>query len=150
MAKKKKLSNFQHGEILYDHECKDSLSTIAKNIKYSKTTMHYTLKQYTKTGSTVPKKCPGLKPIFNKAALEELNQIVTQNAMHYHLTICEIQALWQREKNQKVSISTLHHALKKCGLCSCVAHHKLLISVNNKVKCQTWAKDHLNWSTHQW
>ncbi|CAG8660808.1 13745_t:CDS:1 [Dentiscutata heterogama] len=150
MAKKKKLSNFQHGGILYDHGRKDALSTIAKNIKCSKTTVHDTLKWYTETGFTVPKKRPGPKPIFDEAALEELNQIVIRDAMHHRLTIHEIQALWQREKNQKVSISTLRRALRKCGLRSCVARHKPLISANNKVKRQAWAKDHLNWSTHQW
>ncbi|CAG8772062.1 16077_t:CDS:1, partial [Dentiscutata heterogama] len=82
-----------HGEIFYNHEHKDTLSTIAKTIKCDKTTMYNTLKQYTETGSTVPKKYPGSKPIFNKAALEELKQIVIQDAMHRHLTIHEIQAL---------------------------------------------------------
>ncbi|CAG8729365.1 12542_t:CDS:1, partial [Cetraspora pellucida] len=51
--------------ILYGHKHKDSLTTIAKNIKCSKTTMHNTLKQYAQTGSTMLRKHPNPKAIFN-------------------------------------------------------------------------------------
>ncbi|CAG8729359.1 12541_t:CDS:1, partial [Cetraspora pellucida] len=64
-------------EILYDHKHGDSLATIAKNIKCSKTTVHETLKQYAQTGSTMPRKHPGPKAIFNESALEEFKKIVT-------------------------------------------------------------------------
>ncbi|CAG8806997.1 3488_t:CDS:2, partial [Racocetra persica] len=85
-----------HGGILYSRGRKDLLSTIAKNIEYSKTTVHDTLKRYAETGSTVPKKRPA------------------------------------KRKNQKVFVSILHCALRKCGLRSCVAYHKPLISASNK------------------
>ncbi|CAG8826935.1 7452_t:CDS:2, partial [Cetraspora pellucida] len=110
---KKKKSYLQHGEILYGHKYGDSLATIAKNIKCSKTTMHDILKRYAQTESTMPRKCSGPKVIFNKSALEELRKIVTQDTKHHQLSLKEIQDLWKKEKNQKVSISIIRHALKK-------------------------------------
>ncbi|CAG8827139.1 3450_t:CDS:2, partial [Cetraspora pellucida] len=61
--------------ILYSYKHGDFLATIAKNIKCGKTTVHDTLKRYAQTGSTMPRKCPGPKSIFNKSALEELRKI---------------------------------------------------------------------------
>ncbi|CAG8791726.1 13104_t:CDS:2, partial [Cetraspora pellucida] len=101
--------------ILYGHKHGDSLATIAKNIKCSKTTVHDTLKRYAQTGSTMPRKCLGPKAIFNESALEELRKMVTQDTKYCRLSLKEIQDLWKKEKNQKVSISTICHALKKCG-----------------------------------
>ncbi|CAG8637233.1 1167_t:CDS:2, partial [Cetraspora pellucida] len=68
--------------ILYDHKCGDSLATIVKNIKCSKTTVHKTLKWYAQTGSTMPRKRPDPKAIFNESALEELRKMVIQDTKH--------------------------------------------------------------------
>ncbi|CAG8449347.1 3566_t:CDS:2, partial [Cetraspora pellucida] len=103
-----------HLGILYGHKRGDSLATIAKNIKCGKTTVHETLKRYAQTGSTMPRKRPGPKAIFNESALEELRKMVTQDTKHRRLSLKEIQDLWKKEKNQKVSISTIRRALKKC------------------------------------
>ncbi|CAG8826754.1 1425_t:CDS:2, partial [Cetraspora pellucida] len=65
--KKKKLSYLQHEGILYGHKHGDSLATIAKNIKCE---------------STMPKKCPEPKAIFNESALEELRKMVIQDTKH--------------------------------------------------------------------
>ncbi|CAG8835983.1 21973_t:CDS:2, partial [Cetraspora pellucida] len=142
--KKKKLSYLQHKEILYSHKHEDSLATIAKNIKCGKTTMHDTLKQYAQTESTMPRKRPGSKAIFNESALEELRKMVIQDTKHHRLSLKEIQDLWKKKKNQKVSISTIRHALKKCGLKSYIACHKPLISAKNRLEQKAWAEEHLN------
>ncbi|CAG8697701.1 661_t:CDS:2, partial [Cetraspora pellucida] len=96
---KKKLTTLQHGGILYDHSRGNSYSTIAKNVKCKKTTVHDAIK-CTEARTTVVKKRPGRKPIFDTSALEELKKLVTQDAKHRHLSACEIQELWNKEKNQ--------------------------------------------------
>ncbi|CAG8728659.1 33755_t:CDS:2, partial [Racocetra persica] len=100
MAKKKKLTALQQGGILYSRN--------------------------REAGTTVVKKCPGRKSIFDTPALEELKKLVIQDTNHCRLNAREIQELWNKEKNQTVSISTIRRALKKTGL------------------------HHLHWSTHQW
>ncbi|CAG8574036.1 27847_t:CDS:2, partial [Racocetra persica] len=149
MAKKKKLTTLQHGGILYGRNRGESYSTITRNVKCEKTTVHDILKR-AEVETTVVKKRPGRKPIFDTPALEELKKLVIQVTNYYHLSAREIQELWNKEKNQTVSISTICRALKKTGLRSCVAHYKPLISKKNKEIRYAWAKDYLNWLTHQW
>ncbi|CAG8743070.1 14889_t:CDS:2, partial [Cetraspora pellucida] len=96
------------------YKCGNSLATIAKNIKCSKTIVYNTLKRYAQTGSTMPRKCPGPKAIFNESALEELKKMIIQDTKHHRLSLKEIQDLWKKEKNQKVSIFTIRYTLKKC------------------------------------
>ncbi|CAG8776504.1 17903_t:CDS:1, partial [Cetraspora pellucida] len=75
-GKKKKLTELQLGGILYGRSCSDSYTTIAKNGKCGKTTVHDVLKQYDKTGSAIAKKQSGCKPIFGALELDELKRMV--------------------------------------------------------------------------
>ncbi|CAG8824738.1 13062_t:CDS:2, partial [Racocetra persica] len=137
MAKKKKLTALQQGEILYSHNHGESYSTIARNVKYEKTTVHDILKR-AEAGTTVVKKRPGRKPIFDTPALEELKRLVTQDTNHRRLSAREIQELWNKEKNQTVSISTIRRALKKTGLRSCVAHESFFRQFSSSHNIRVW------------
>ncbi|CAG8573587.1 1463_t:CDS:2, partial [Scutellospora calospora] len=117
-------------EILYSHKHKDSLLTIAKNIKCNKTIVYDTLKQYTETGSTVPKKCLDSKPIFNEAALEELKQIFSQN---YNTQIWHTLT---EEFDKSYLVSILELIIPICGRMNSEAYVKLLRRHAILVVCQ--------------
>ncbi|CAG8794345.1 8069_t:CDS:2, partial [Racocetra persica] len=85
MAKKKKLTTLQHGGILYSRNRGESYSTIARNVKCRKTTVHDILKR-TEAETTIVKKHPGRKPIFDTPALEELKRLVIQDTNYSHLS----------------------------------------------------------------
>ncbi|CAG8762011.1 17711_t:CDS:2, partial [Cetraspora pellucida] len=78
------------GEILYGRSCDDSYTTIAKNAK----------------------KWSGRKPIFGALKLDELKRMVIQDTKHRHLSAQEIKDLWNKEKNQSVSIFLASHNIR--------------------------------------
>ncbi|CAG8817064.1 594_t:CDS:2, partial [Cetraspora pellucida] len=70
--------------------------------------------------SAIAKKQSGCKPFFGALKLDELKKMVTQDTKHHRLSTQEIKDLWNKEKNQSVSIVTICYALKKAGLRLCV------------------------------
>ncbi|CAG8819034.1 1545_t:CDS:2, partial [Racocetra persica] len=50
----------------------------------------------------------------------------------------EIQELWNKEKNQTVSIFTIRHALKKTGLRLCVAHESFFRQFSSSHNIRVW------------
>ncbi|CAI2201872.1 14001_t:CDS:1, partial [Funneliformis geosporum] len=131
------------------HKRDDSYQKIADIVQCGKTTVYDAIKRFKETGSAIPKKCCDLKPLFNSNAQYSLKKIVTQNSKHRRLTTQKIQELWTKKK-KKVSTVTIRQTLKKVGLCSCVAHSKLLISENNKEKRLSWALEREDWIIAKW
>ncbi|CAJ0836854.1 17845_t:CDS:2 [Entrophospora sp. SA101] len=126
MGKKKELTAEQYGAILYGHKRGDSYQKIADNVQCGKTTVHDAIKRFKKTGSAIPKKRCGPKPLFDSNAQASLKKI------------------------KKVSTVTIRRTLKKVGLRSCVAHSKPLISENNKTKRLAWALERKDWTIAKW
>ncbi|CAJ0759749.1 3825_t:CDS:1, partial [Entrophospora sp. SA101] len=150
MGKKKELTAEQYGAILYGHKRGDSYQKIADNVQCGKTTVHDAIKRFKKTGSAIPKKRCGPKPLFDSNAQASLKKIITQNSKHRRLTTHKIQELWIKKKKKKVSTVTIRRTLKKVGLRSCVARSKPLISENNKTKRLAWALERKDWTIAKW
>ncbi|CAG8786886.1 16430_t:CDS:2, partial [Cetraspora pellucida] len=75
----------------------------------------------------------GRKPIFGALELDELKRMVIQDTKHRRLSAQEIKDLWNKEKNQSVSIVTIHHALKKAEL-------RPIVPIYGKINSEVYIK----------
>src|SRR3954465_9295471 len=100
MVKTKELNAEQYGAILYGHKRGDSYQKIADIVQCGKTTVHDAIKRFKETGSVIPKKRCGPKPLFNSNAQSSLKKIVTQNSKHRRLTTQKIKELWTKKKKE--------------------------------------------------
>lgn len=150
MGKKKELTAEQYGAIIYGYKRGDSYQKIADNVQCGKTTVHDTIKRFNNTGSAIPKKRCGPKPLFDSKAQASLKKFITQNSKNRRLTAHKIQELWIKKKKRKVSTVTIRRTLRKVGLRSCVARAKPLISEDNKRKRLAWALERKDWTIAEW
>ncbi|CAJ0830741.1 13209_t:CDS:2, partial [Entrophospora sp. SA101] len=105
----------------------DSYQKIADNVQCGKTTVHDAIKRFKKTGSAIPKKRCGPKPLFDSNAQASLKKIIIQNSKHRRLTTHKIQELWIKKKKKKVSTVTIRQTLKKVGLHWTIAKWKKIV-----------------------
>jgi transposase len=150
MGRKKELTAEQYGAIIYGYKRGDSYQKIADNVQCGKTTVHDTIKRFNNTGSAIPNKRCGPKPLFDSKAQASLKKFITQNSKNRRLTAHKIQELWIKKKKRKVSIVTIRRTLRKVGLRSCVARAKPLISEDNKRKRLAWALERKDWTIAKW
>jgi transposase len=150
MTKTKELTAEQCGAILYGYSRGDSYKKIAENVQCGKSTVGDAIKRYKETGSVIPKKRPGPKPIFDTHAQTKLKKLVTCDAKHRRLSVRRIQELWFKKKKEEVSTITIRRTLKKIGLRSCFARPKPHISEVNEKKRLAWALERKDWSIAKW
>ncbi|CAI2201458.1 11882_t:CDS:1, partial [Funneliformis geosporum] len=67
----------QYGAVLYGHKRGDSYQKIADIVQCDKTTVYDAIKRFKETGSAIPKKRCGSKPLFNSNAQSSLKKIIT-------------------------------------------------------------------------
>jgi transposase len=113
MGKKKELTAEQYEAIIYGYKRGDSYQKIADNVQCDKTTVHDTIKRFNNTGSAIPKKRCGLKPLFDSKAQASLKKFVTQNSKNRHLTAHKIQELWIKKKKRKFQLLQFVEPLEK-------------------------------------
>ena len=81
----KTLTPKTHSAIIYDKKCRQSYRTIAKQLEYSKSTIHDIFKNFQQTGSSISKKRAGRSPLLNTPSQQELKAFVQENGENRRL-----------------------------------------------------------------
>ena len=147
MGRKKDLTESQRGAIIYGHQRRDSLRTIAAAVGCSKSSVWNVIKEFSRSGAEAQKKKkkrPGRPKTLTQSDQENLKELVTNG--NRRLNLLQITNLRNCHSEKKVSKSTVRRALHDLNLSSCVAPSKPLVSDANAKKRYEWALAHQDWT----
>ncbi|XP_065654768.1 uncharacterized protein LOC136081383 [Hydra vulgaris] len=104
---------------------------IAENLNLSKSTVSYTIRQYRESGSLEDRNRPGPSRITTKTDDRRIKIISKHNRM---LTAPQITAIFNCDREKKVSVSTIKRRLQKANLHGRVAIRKPYLRKVNRQK----------------
>lgn len=119
-----------------------SAESIATSTGLPRTTIQSVLK----SGTEVPKKQVGRKPIITDKIRERLTARATRNAAHRRMTYQETTRL----EGVQAGCKALMEAFKRESYGRCVATAKPLLTEAQKQVRLAWVTEHLSWKPEQW
>lgn len=147
MAKRKQISLEKRVEIISHHNRGDSIRDIAKRMKISYKGVQNTIKRYQSTGGYTDRKRSGRPKITTPA---EDQTIILTSKRDRRLTASQIRGEFNRERETRISLTTVKRRLRAAGLMGRVAVRKPLLRPQNKRKRLQWAQSHKDWTIEQW
>lgn len=124
-----------------------SVRQIAKKTNLKSSTVNDIIHRYRTTGSLEDRDRPG--PSRKTTAAEDLRMVLLSKRNRKR-TAPEITSEVNRERENKISTSTVKRRLQEANLHGRVAVRKPLLRRGNRAKRLQWARNHLDWSVEDW
>ncbi len=120
---------------------------IAKSLKLSSSTVHNIIQRFRESGTISVRKGQGRKTILDACDLRALRRhcITYRNA-----TVMEITTWAQEYFQKKLSVNTIHRAIRRCRLKLYRSKKKPYLNMIQKRRRFLWAKAHLKWTVAKW
>lgn len=120
---------------------------IAKECELAKSTVHYILKRYKKTGETRPGKAKGRRLIFTQREMRIFRRYIRT---HRSNSVSDI-TQWARTFFEKVvSESTIRRCITRCKHKLYKAKRKPFVNPRQKRNRITWARTYCKWTVAKW